>query len=289
MKSRSYSGCIKAAYNLMSNNIAAIIRHTWLPAILLALFTAIGSLTGLPYKSLSDFGMQHPMATAILFGFAYILMFCASIWLTANTYTLLNGKSQKSNLFRSCMLTGVQIIILAVVFFITGFGKGFIASFLISSKATSAAHALQASYLGTGAILILLFIFCIPFVFSATKYIADHNTQISDIFRKDYKRGLKHWGYIFTTCILASLILLVICIVMMTPAIIIITASSLNQLGMLNGDPDGTPGGLFALLFITLWISCILESYIIVYINILSYYIYGSIEQHEIEKQNKNK
>lgn len=286
---RSFSACIKAAYVLFSSNMKTILKKTWLPTLVCAIFFTATILFSIPDKAIHDFGMSHSNIAMIVIGAIYLLSFVGNTWLIGAVASLLNGKPFKSNLFRSIMLTGVEIILMLFYLFIINVGSSFITSFLISSKLTTAPHALIAGYIIISVLLLIVFIFSLPFLFSTTRYIIDHETPLSDIFRHGYKMGLKHWGYQFTTYFLAMLLLIIVMFIIMIPLLVISMAQTLNQLGMLNGDANGVPDYFFWLLSATTLITMYVLTYAEVWLFLLSYYIYGSIETKEKNKKDKLK
>lgn len=75
----------------------------------------------------------------------------------------------------------------------------------------------------------------------------------------------------------------------MIPLLVISMAQTLNQLGMLNGDANGVPDYFFWLLSATTLITMYVLTYAEVWLFLLSYYIYGSIETKEKNKKDKQK
>ncbi|MCH4147261.1 MAG: hypothetical protein LKG25_03690 [Prevotella sp.] len=286
---RSYSACIKAAYVLFSSNMKTILKRTWLPALLCAIFFTAAFLFSIPDKNIHDLGMSHSNITGSLMAFVYLLNFAASTWLVATVASLLNGKTIKGNLFRSVMLTGIQLILMILYIFIINFGSSFVTSFLISSKLATVPHAIIGGYVTALVILLLLFVFSLPFAFSTTRYIIDHETKLSEVFSHGYKMGLRHWGYQFTTYFLATLLLIVVTFIILIPLLVISMAQTFNQLGMLDGDANGAPGYFFWLLTATSLLTMYVITYVVIWCLFLSYYIYGSIETKEKNKKVKLK
>jgi len=286
---RSFSACIKAAYVLFSSNMKTILKKTWLPALVCAIFFTATFLFSIPDKTIHDLGMSHYTITMILMAVIYLLSFIGNTWLVATVASLLNGRALKGNLFRSIMLTGVEIILMLLYSSIINFGNSFVTSFLISSKLATAPHALLFGHITTLVILLLIFVFSLPFAFSTTRYIINHDTGLPDVFRHGYKMGLRHWGYQFTTYFLAMLLLIIVMFVILIPLLVISMSQTFNQLGILNGDANGVPGYFFWLLSATTLITMYVLTYVEVWIFFLSYYIYGSIETKERNKKDKSK
>lgn len=289
-KNRSFSACIKAAYVLFSTNLKTILKRTWLPVLIMAVTLTFNTLFNLPDKGIHDLGMAHPAVTATIMALATILSILAEVWILAVIARLLNQKPLKPNFFRGMILMGVSLIITFLVLFIINFGRSFIISFLISSKLATQSTALIAG-MGISVLLVLLIlIFYVPFVFSTTKYLLDHQTPLSAVFTTDYRRGLHHWGLLFGALFFTGMILIVLSAILLIPFFIIVVAQTINQLGMLDGDPTGVPGYFFWLLIVTTLVTMFIFTYGIIWAQLVAYYAYGSIEaKEELKADEKRK
>ena len=75
----------------------------------------------------------------------------------------------------------------------------------------------------------------------------------------------------------------------MIPLFVIIFGQAINQLGMLDGDADGTPSYFLILLIATAFITFFLLNYIFLWNALVQYYMYGSIEATDREKEQRKK
>ena len=267
-KTRSYSGCLRDAFGMISNNFTTIFRHTWKPIFLSSLMGVISMLFSLPDKNIHELGSTHITATAIISLVTTIVSLLAGSWLLGELYSLLNDHGRKTNFKRGLALQIFTVLIALLYLF----------------EAFSGANAI--TYL----IVTLLFLICLfPLAFAQTKFVADKTRTFHDIFMKDYAQGWRHFGYIFITALLAGMIITIICSIIMIPLFVIIFGQAINQLGMLDGDADGTPSYFLILLIATAFITFFLLNYIFLWNALVQYYMYGSIEATDREKEQRKK
>lgn len=279
---KSTSACIRAAYTLLTTNIKTIFKRLWLPALANAIMLTLSFMLYIPDKGINDWGHAHPLVATILISASYLLTVIANIWLTGAIASMLNGSILKKNIFRAIMVVGAELIITTISIFIISFGTSFVASILASSKITSPEHALTAGHISAFVIFILFCIFTLPFVFSTVRYQIDHKTRFSEIFRKGYGTGFRHWGFQFITYFVGVLLTIVACFIAFIPLIIISSAQIMNQLGLLAGDPNGAPGYFVWLLMATVLITMFLLCFILVWTFFIVYYTYGSVEAKDL-------
>lgn len=283
-KSRSIYGCVKAAFNLMNLNILKIFKKTWMPAIALAVILTIYILgcKNVMLANLSGQKLSYWILLAIV-----LLVICETVaesWLMCRTYTLLNTNSFKFNLRRSLFVTLTKLVISIAIFTIAFFCGGTSIAILVSKHICSPEKALTISMIIEFAIIMIGFLFTLPFIFSTTKYIMDKNTEFISIFSKGYHTGIKHLGFILIGQIITALFYILIMLVIALPLMIIFHAYLTNQMGIMNGDSDGTPSYFTFLLVAVSLLTTFLYTYIFVYFYIFCYYIYGAITQQEKEK-----
>ena len=87
-KTRSYSGCLRDAYRMVSTNFKTILRHTWMPISLSSAMGVISILFRLPDKDIHELGSNNPTITAIIVFLATIISMAAASWLLGEVYSL---------------------------------------------------------------------------------------------------------------------------------------------------------------------------------------------------------
>ena len=122
-----------------------------------------------------------------------------------------------------------------------------------------------------------------PLIYVAMKYILNKGGYFS-VFSKAYGIGLSHWGHIFTTCLIGGIIISILMGIFCLPAIVLTQANVMAQEGFLNGDPLGMPDYANLLTIVTFFLTGFVLVYLYMPLLLVCYYMYGSIERYEQEK-----
>ena len=122
-----------------------------------------------------------------------------------------------------------------------------------------------------------------PLIYVAMKYILNKGGYFS-VFSKAYGTGLSHWGHIFTTCLIGGIIISILMGIFCLPAIVLTQANVMAQEGFLNGDPLGMPDYANLLTIVTFFLTGFVLVYLYMRLLLVCYYMYGSIERYEQEK-----
>ena len=122
-----------------------------------------------------------------------------------------------------------------------------------------------------------------PLIYVAMKYILNKGGYFS-VFSKAYGTGLSHWGHIFTTCLIGGIIISILMGIFCLPAIVLTQANVMAQEGFLNGDPLGMPDYANLLTIVTFFLTGFVLVYLYMPLLLVCYYMYGSIERYEQEK-----
>ena len=78
---------------------------------------------------------------------------------------------------------------------------------------------------------------------------------------------------------------MIISIIILTPAAILTLANVQAQQSLLIGDPSGMPDFILPLTFTTLTLTHFILFYVVLVVIVHLYYIYGSIETKEQERE----
>lgn len=100
-----------------------------------------------------------------------------------------------------------------------------------------------------------------------------------------YKKWWKHIGGLLTLCLLGGLMTLTAICLVCQPAVILIVAQTVSQLGALDGDPLGLPAYFTPLLVAILFAACFLSLYIGYWLHIAVAFLMGSYEARERERK----
>lgn len=277
-KSRSYTSCITEAFNIFAHNLKTIFLHTWLCALVLAVFQSLGISAAMSFIS----SPSSPVG-ALLLAVSALLSVCASVFLYGRAVGLVNGQRTSANVKRVARLAVVYLVFWLVVGVVIG-----MASIVVLSP-NEAAKAPQAHSLITvlsDVVCVIIGLLVLPYIYVFTKYLMEQNAKLRQLLLKSYKKGLRHWGFIFTTMFLTYLCMTVCVVILALPAVIIISARITSISGMtVLGDPSGLPAYFDFLQFGLFMFAAFIWSYISIFCLFVCILVYGSIETREKEKK----
>ena len=137
--------------------------------------------------------------------------------------------------------------------------------------------------IGLVLVCVLVVICLLPLVFTYYKYVLDGEPFLQMV-GKSYKQGSHYKGRMIAAILLSTILLSVILAFLMLPMLILSVASSLSNIGQMMGDPSGLPSYFQLLMGVTFFLSLA----ILIYVSFASYttmfYVYGSIEAQEKER-----
>lgn len=291
MKRRGYSATLQAAYQLLAGNIKALFKYIWPFSLVYALVSALWIFI-MPNDT-------EPTAGSLLLMMGLLVVtFIVELFFLSAVYRLLNQKSLKWNYWRIAKFALCAIGLGVVV--ILGFA---IYSFLTQMPAETTSQAVNqmpsndidatmavddGSVALTGlaiVVMLALALLLIPYCYAAIKYIIEPTSRLGNVLTKGYVKGLKHWGYIFITLLLATICLIAISLILTLPMNIANIAYYVSAIGVSMGDAPGLPGYFFPLIYIVMVATCFISSFLTIYTIFLLYYMYGSIETREKEKE----
>ena len=288
-KTRSYSGCIGAAFNLFCANFATIFKKTWLPAMVFAIVCGLYAFTATNIAAGCG-KAATPSGMLMVLGLELAITVCA---LVANSRTkagflsLVNGCTMKQNFIRHLKATAVLAACIIVAGIVSLAANMVLTHFFISHKTpeTTAGTILMCS---SAAVAIILAVTCTPFAYSMTRFLM-HNTKAGEMFGKHYRAGFKRLGFLLVIGIIVALIMLVVNAFMALPAYIITTASQIDGIGVCNGDPTGLPTYFTWLSFFTIAIVSFILTYTMFWTDLVLCYAYGTIEADATEEAEMHK
>ena len=197
-KSRSHSACIKAAYILFSTHLTTVFKRTWFPVLVYSMVLAALIILYMPNKAWTDAGLSTPFERLLIIGGVDVLALASSVWIATVLASLFNGLPKRSNLLHSLLLNVflAGIILLAAIVLREGDVLAMKALFSMKMSAETVGVAswgiliLLATIIGTA---------LLPLAFSLMKYWIEPDMKLSVVFGKAYRRGLRHWGFLFIT------------------------------------------------------------------------------------------
>lgn len=277
-KSRSYTACISASHKMLFDNIRTIFKHTWLYALLLALSMSMMSMFYI--KAL--IGGGYSSSSFICLVVSLLLVVCFQVGYTSRVLMLLNCQTMMWNVKRYLRLI---LLYLCVSFAVSAIQ--WILMYLVIGGTTS----VPSDKMPVIMLLIAcssLFFACVllPYVYVFMKYMMEPESKLSKLLFKVYKTGLRYWGFIFITLLLAFLCVAVCMFFVSIPMLVITMANTLSVMGVSYlGDSSGLPSYFDFLQYMIVAVSSFICLYINIFIIFVFYFMYGSIETREKERK----
>lgn len=301
LKIRSTGATVAAGFRLFSGNFRRIFRATWLPALLYALGSALyteSAMTAitqvmhtlgpaaLPYAQglTQQYLMQSGMmlldlvVTVVLMSYVFHMLTChrteGAIPYPARWWSL----PESHSLTRTMASAGVWVVIHIVL------------GTIISAVAYFGVVRQSLTLIG-GSLVLVLIATCLllPLFYPHLRFLTTADTHLGSLLRDGYRQGLRHWGYIFSVLFVVLLLAAVILSVTMLPAIVLIMAGMKSETGTLTGDPSGMPSYMGWLSVLVFTLAGFIQAYVVIAVHFPAYYMAGSIEQQEIQRNEKAK
>ena len=310
LKARSYRSVLSTGLRLYTENFRRLFKASWLWVLIHAIAEGcLGTLVGIKmpeitvgiiqqivaYQGFSpDAALQYTVTAAEILGLillTFVTMGMASgtfvnklkehkdtgtitmptHWLSASLR--LTGRTLKGMLF--------TLLLILVPFLL--FAAAMAGAEMASSQFILRHTVTLATMLTVYTIIVLCF--ALPLMFVFMKYVLEAPCGYWQTLAKHYGRGLRHWGALFNVFFLSSLLVAIASFIVGLPAMILNFANQQAHLGQLMGDPLGMPSYIAPLTFGTAMLCNFLGFYIIQTTLIHNYYIYGSIEAKEQERE----
>lgn len=304
-KNRSYRSVISAGFGLYFTQFRLFFKASWIMALIYAaVFAALGTLCAIKLPAITAEIMkqtlvQHQLLTReiaeeyLITGGIFIVLTLLYIVVEAFTFaTVLNKLKEHQDTDKmtvprrwfgvrtklmGCTLKGYLfslLVILIPVLAIAG------VIYVLLKYVALAPITLEVTALIATLFIVLL---SFPLIYVAMKYILNKGGYFS-VFSKAYGTGLSHWGHIFTTCLIGGIIISILMGIFCLPAIVLTQANVMAQEGFLNGDPLGMPDYANLLTIVTFFLTGFVLVYLYMPLLLVCYYMYGSIERYEQEK-----
>ena len=279
LKDRSSRACISAGYRLFMSNFKRIFRASWLAALVFAALVSVGGTMMILQPQLALIVMPVTILIDVLFvtyGFSALKQHqeTGSIGWTVRWYSF------DSRIFFRTLVAWLCTFVISLVF---GSLIGVVAVLLASYLSEYTALA------SIAIVSLLVFALILPMTYTNMRYVlTDDKGYWGNLFGY-YGRGMRRWGFIFLVVFMTALIGGVCYIFTSLPAIILSLAGNEANTGFLYGDPYNMPtyiGWLSAVVFLLIGF---IQAYIMLSFLFPLYYMYGSIEAHEQEKNKFNK
>ena len=290
-KNRGFGATLKAAYNMFLTNFTRIFRHIWWAALVFALVLPLSVVANTLMMTSSGSLWWIWVLVALVVVAAEVVFF-------SRLTMLYNEESWKWNIIRILKLTVVVLFVIVVVAFVFGFTKGLMENWLLADlqeKMKTGADAQAAMAMTASANmkvtavmlcgLLIFILLLVPLYYTSMKYVVEVKSRLRKILWPSYTKGLRRWGYIFVLLLLTGLVLFPFVLVVCLPLILMVTSMMLSTNGVLQGDPSGLPGGFMWLYYAVYVLTVFVLTFFTVFELTVIYFMYGSIETREQERQ----
>ena len=297
LKIRSARAVIAAGFRLYMGNFRRIFRTTWLPALIGALVTALEYY--LSIQSIPQLGnvAQAPMGENVAYflvqSFVSLLNLIVTIVFLSYGFSMLSRHRSEGAIpyparwltppdGRSLMRTTAAVIVWIVATCVAAIPPTVAIAIGLGTKSMTT--------IGAGLIIALVMgAFLLPLVYPSMRYVTTRDTRLFDLLGSGYRQGLRYWGYIFAVLFVILLIITVILVITMLPAIVLLIANTKAQTGAIMGDPLSMPSYMGWMSFVVFTLSGFIQAYVLLAVLFPAYYMAGSIEQQEIQRNEKTK
>jgi len=279
LKVRSSRGCISAGYRLYTGRFKHIFRYSWVAALIYALFCSVSGAMMIMVPTMI------PITAAIL-----IIVECL---FASYGYSVLKQHQTLGNILRpvkwfsidthifirtiKCWLCVLVVYLIACVIIV---GLGFVAFKYL---------ALYTAIGCTALVLLVILCLLLPLTYITMRYILNDGIGFWKQFKIGYGVGMRRWGFIFIVVLVACIVEILLMLLLSLPATILSMANTQSMFGVAMGDPYALPSYMPALAAGTFLIIGFLQAYVMLSVLFPIYYMYGSIDAQEQEKQDFNK
>ena len=281
LKVRSSRGCISAGYRLYTGHFKHIFRYSWVAALIYALFCSVGGAMMIMMPRLMPITMIVLIIVECMFasyGFSVLKqhqthgsILRPAKWFSIDTHIFV--RTIKCWL---CML----VILLVVGAIIAGMS-------VVAVKYLDYSAYTAVGFFTLGSLVILCLL--LPLAYITTRYVLNDGIGFWKQLKIGYGIGMRRWGFIFIVVLVAVIVELLLLMLLSLPATILSIANTQSVIGVAMGDPYTMPSYMPALAAGTFLIIGFLQAYVMLSFLFPIYYMYGSIDAQEQEKQDFNK
>ena len=311
LKARGYRSVLATGFQLYTSYFRRFFKASWQMAILYALSCgALGTLTAIKLPEIST-GISQQMITyqavsmeslqsySIIALEILLLMFLVLAtlslasapilsklkehketgaittpphWFSASPHLM--GRSLKGVFLTALVLLIPFCLFIGLMVLVEVLSPHFVISHLLTTMA--------AFVIATVFIAML----SLPLYHVLMKYLMEAPCGYWKTLGRSYASGLRHWGLMFLVFFVSMLLIQLVGFVVLLPSHILSFANQQAHQGLLFGDPLGMPSYITTLTFITVTLCCFIQFYVSQVLLVHNYYIYGSIEAREQERNN---
>ena len=281
LKVRSSRGCISAGYRLYTGHFKHIFRYSWVAALIYALFCSVSGAMMIMVPRLMPITMAILIIVECLFA-----SYGFSVLKQHQTYGSIRRPTKWFSIDTHIFVRTIKCwLCMLLIYLLAGAIIAGMSVIAVKYLSDSAYTAVGFFTLGSLVILCLL----LPLAYISTRYVLNDGIGFWKQFKIGYGVGMRRWGFIFIVVLVAAIVELLLLMLLSLPATILSIANTQSMFGVAMGDPYALPSYMPALAAGTFLIIGFLQAYVMLSFLFPIYYMYGSIDAQEQEKQDFNK
>lgn len=300
LKLRSARSTVAAGFALYTDNFRRLFRYTWLPALLCALVSACYNyafiqilpqyLQALSAPGAPALASQLSPASLTLMGISFAnllisLVFYSYVFSVLHRHRVEHAIPYPTRWYslpdrRALLRTVVSAVVWVVVYFVIScVTVGLLVWGTLQSSITIMVLALLVFFVLQALIL--------PLVYPHMRYLTTDHLPLFSILWKGWLQGFRHWGYIFAVLFVTMIVTGFALMLTTFPAVVMVLANTKAQVGWIEGDALGLPSYIGPLSLAIFFLSGFIQCYIVLLMHFPAYYMAGSIEKQEQERNEK--
>lgn len=272
-KNRSYGAVLATALRAVTGSAKTIARRLWPYALAYALAAAYVTVGGV-HRLRSDVAQQMTMPTAgdlVATAVALLLLLATGVALYGRIGSLLgDGPRLMPYMMRSLRLhalgCGVTLAVMVVV----------VAAYI----AVARLNFLWTIY----AVEAVAWLLLLPYIYVAVSYLVGGG-RLRALLTTGYRRGLRHYAFIFVTWLLTWIVTTVVAVVLCLPMMVMLTALGTAVGGAMLGDELGLPTYFYPLMYGVAVLTFVLLTSLITYTVAVYHYMAGTIDARTDERR----
>ena len=284
VKNRSIGACLRDAYTWFTANLKGVFKRDWWLVLLVSFFFALylySSMTLNPDAGNLSASELVGQSGLLMLGLVGCLVF--GFWLSGRWLGLFNGQPTGYNVKRF-----IKFFLMYLLFVIVWVIVGILVMFAFmgtdnigNMRGCGLPSNMLSGIMALLFIMLLMLIALVPLVYSGYKYLLNPDQCVGAIFGKPYRRGWRHWGFIFGAALLSYLIYYIIYIIAFIPSFVVMFASKMNMDSVSMGDASSMPGSFPFLTILAMTIGSFIIIFAMLWLMVTFVNIYGSVEARE--------
>lgn len=249
----SIASCIRIAHKTFTSGLRPLIKRMALPGVFMAALLTFAYYVQLPNASIVSYSHEHfitVFASAIIL---LLLLFATETWVIhalLKPWSPLRGGKRFFSTMVCLLINGLFILPCAGLYYV-------VCTLLptVLEKSMGATGTLITVAIALLVVTVLAIVLFLPLMHAVHSVCISDKPDFATRFARAYRDGLHHFLLLFTGGVVIVLLPIIAAVPLMVPCLILTTAHISNELGMLNGDPNGLPPYFLPLFTVVIFIT----------------------------------